>query len=157
MHDFHHAPLRDVDAPTLYRLLWLRVSVFVVEQAAAYPELDGRDLEPTTELFWVTAPDDEVLATLRLLDDGDAMRIGRVATSPSARGAGVAAELMRRAIALSTRRQPNHAIRLDAQTHVAPWYARFGFAVAGPAFEEDGIPHVPMTREPLAVTGPADA
>ena len=41
----------------LYALLKLRVDVFVVEQHCAYPELDGRDLEPGTVHLWV-GPDD---------------------------------------------------------------------------------------------------
>jgi len=35
---------KDLDARALYELLKLRVEVFVIEQAIAYPELDGRDL-----------------------------------------------------------------------------------------------------------------
>ena len=149
MPELHHSRLREIDAETLYRMLWLRVTVFVVEQAAAYAELDGRDLEAETELFGVS--DDVsggVLATLRLLDDGDAARIGRVATATSARGAGLAADLMRRAIARSTEKWPERPIHLDAQAHLAAWYERFGFGVSGPGFEEDEIPHVPMTRVP---------
>ena len=38
----------ELDAPTLHDILRLRVDVFVVEQACAYPELDGRDVEPAT-------------------------------------------------------------------------------------------------------------
>lgn len=144
---FHRAALRDVPAETLYRLMWLRVAVFVVEQEAAYPELDGRDLEPDTELLWA-ADDGDVLATLRLLRDADGQaRIGRVATAASARGAGLAAELMRRAVARADERWPGTVIVLDAQEHLAPWYARFGFAVSGAQFSEDGIPHVPMRRD----------
>jgi len=149
MSGIHHAQLREIDAETLYRILWLRVAVFVVEQAAAYAELDGRDLEPGTEHFWATDEESgDVLATLRLLDDGDAARIGRVATAKSARGAGLAAELMRQAIARSMEKWPSRQIRLDAQAHLATWYGQFGFEVTGPQFEEDGIPHVPMTRTP---------
>jgi ElaA protein len=37
---------------------------------------------------------------------------------------------------------------LDAQAHLAAWYARWGFAVNGPEFLDDGIPHVPMSRTP---------
>ena len=36
---------------------------------------------------------------------------------------------------------------LDAQTYLRAWYERFGFAVSGPEFVEDGIPHQPMRRE----------
>ncbi|HZN79124.1 MAG TPA: GNAT family N-acetyltransferase, partial [Mycobacterium sp.] len=44
---------KDLDAATLYELLKLRVEVFVVEQACAYPELDGRDLSADTRHFWL--------------------------------------------------------------------------------------------------------
>lgn len=145
-----HAPLREIAAETLYRILWLRVSVFVVEQQAAYPELDGRDLEADTELFWAEEGG-EVLSTLRLLRDATgegvaAARIGRVATAESARGRGLSAELMRAAVQRAGERWPGAAIDLDAQKHLADWYGRFGFAISGPEFAEDGIPHVPMRR-----------
>jgi predicted GNAT family N-acyltransferase len=35
---------------------------------------------------------------------------------------------------------------LNAQTHAAPFYARFGFAAVGAEFMEAGIPHVEMAR-----------
>ena len=35
---------------------------------------------------------------------------------------------------------------LHAQSHLAGWYGRFGFAVSGPEFLEDDIPHLPMLR-----------
>jgi len=140
------ARLADVPPATLYRILWLRVSVFVVEQRAAYPELDGRDLEPGTELFWIEE-DAQVVATLRLLRDaGGAARIGRVATAAHARGRGLSAELMRAAVARADERWPGAPIDLDAQKHLAGWYGRFGFEVSGAEFAEDGIPHVPMRR-----------
>lgn len=140
------ARLTDVPAETLYRLLWLRVSVFVVEQAAAYPELDGRDLEPDTELFWIE-DDGRVLATLRLLRDASGnARIGRVVTAAEARGRGLSAQLMRAAVERAGERWPGAAIDLDAQKHLADWYGRFGFAISGPEFSEDDIPHVPMRR-----------
>lgn len=141
MPTFHSAPLAEVPSPTLYDILRLRVDVFVVEQECAYPELDGRDAEPTTRLMWAEE-DGAVLATVRLLHDADDRRIGRVATAASARGRGLAAELMRRALAECEGR----TVRLDAQAHLAGWYAAFGFAADGPEFLEDGIPHVPMVR-----------
>ncbi len=140
------ARLSAVPAETLYGILWLRVSVFVVEQRAAYPELDGRDLEPGAELFWIEE-DGRVVATLRLLRDaGEAARIGRVATAAHARGRGLSAELMRAAVARAGELWPGAPIDLDAQKHLADWYGRFGFEVSGPEFTEDDIPHVPMRR-----------
>lgn len=147
----HHAPVAACDPTLLYRLLWLRVQVFVVEQGAAYDELDGRDIEPGAELMWAADDDGLPLATLRILHetapDGTAvMRIGRVATGEVARGRGVASDLMRAAVERCEELAPGAPILLGAQAHLAAWYARFGFAVSGEPYAEDDIPHLPMAR-----------
>jgi ElaA protein len=135
------AAFDELDSRTAYALWQLRESVFVVEQACAYAELDGRDLDDGTRHVWVT-DDGRPVAYLRLLDDGDAMRIGRVLVAVSHRGTGLAEVLMRRALELVGGRPS----RLDAQSSLADWYARFGYVVTGPEFLDDGIPHVPMRR-----------
>ena len=137
----HSSSVAEIDPVVLYEILRLRVDVFVVEQECPYPELDGRDLEPTARLLWSTDDDARILATLRVLHDGDDRRIGRVATASSARGRGLAADLMRSAVVECDGR----LVRLDAQAHLSGWYARFGFVVDGDEFLEDGIPHLPMT------------
>jgi len=136
----------ELDTATLYALLRLRVEVFVVEQACPYPELDGRDLDPSTVHLWLT-PDDAptgVLAYLRLLTEGPQYRIGRLCTARSVRGAGLAGVLMRAAL---DEVGPAVCV-LDAQSHLAGFYASFGFEVAGEEFVWDGVPHVPMRRAP---------
>jgi len=144
---FHHADIRAIDPLTLYAILRLRVEVFVVEQSCPYPELDGRDVEPGAELLWA-ADGPDLLATLRVLHDADgALRVGRVATVPAARSRGVASRLMREALARCAELDPSAPVVLDAQAHLARWYARFGFDVTGAEFDEDGIPHVPMRRQ----------
>ena len=136
------AALAELDAETLYRILQLRTDVFVVEQECAYPELDGRDLEPSARQVWIEQ-DGTVVATLRLLRDEDGRaRIGRVATAASARGAGHAAVLMARALELAS----DVEVVLEAQSYLEQWYARFGFERSGVEYVEDGIPHVPMRR-----------
>jgi ElaA protein len=139
----HAAPVGEIDPVTLYRLLALRVDVFVVEQNCPYRELDGRDLETDAVQLWAQAPDGEPIATLRLLRDPDgSARIGRVATAAAARSAGLAARLMERALDLARGRP----VVLDAQVQLEGWYARFGFTRAGPNFDEDGIAHLPMRQ-----------
>jgi ElaA protein len=142
--EVHDATLPDLDPVTLYAILALRSSVFVVEQQCVYLDPDGRDLEPSTRQLWITR-NSQVLATLRLLVEPDAtVRIGRVATRADARGVGLADRLVRRALELAG---PHEAV-LDAQTYLFDWYARFGFVRAGADFLDDGIPHVPMRRAP---------
>lgn len=131
----------DLDARTSYELWRLRQQVFVVEQASPYPDLDGRDLEPTTR--HVLLEDGATLiGCLRLLDDGDAWRIGRVVVAAGARGRGLARLLMDEAMRLVGDR----AARLDAQVALAGFYRSYGFEEAGPEFVEDGVAHLPMER-----------
>ncbi|MFC9979830.1 GNAT family N-acetyltransferase [Gordonia sp. NPDC127522] len=156
----HRALADDMDAATLYRVLRLRVEVFVVEQACPYPELDGRDLEPTTRQFWITDGGDRtdegdgdgsdpgaVLATLRLLeepeaDGGQVFRIGRVCTERNHRGHGLVATLMTAALDEVGERP----CRIEAQTYLTEMYGKFGFVRDGDDYLEDGIPHVSMLR-----------
>jgi ElaA protein len=126
----------------LYELLRLRSAVFVVEQECPYPDMDGRDVEPTTRHVWLPDPDRPVASYLRVLDDGSQRRIGRVVTDPAARSRGLAARLVEHALATT----PGPWV-VEAQAHLADWYARFGFVVTGPEYVEDGIAHVPMRRE----------
>ncbi len=138
------ATFTQLDAATLYALLRLRETVFVVEQRCPYQDLDGRDTEPETRHLWLTGDDSgPPRAYLRIVaDTGGVPRIGRVCVAAPARGAGLASELMRHALHLIG---PGSTV-LDAQAHLTRFYGGFGFAPSGPEFVEDGIPHVPMVR-----------
>lgn len=135
------AAFADLDTTTLYALLKLRVDVFVVEQKCPYPEIDGRDTEPGTRHVWL-ARGDEMLAYLRILDDGGTERIGRVVTAGSARKGGYGSRLLAHALTVIG----NRPAVLDAQAHLTAFYGRFGFVATGPEYLEDDIPHVPMKR-----------
>jgi ElaA protein len=137
------ASFDELDARTAYELWRLRESVFVVEQECAYQELDGRDLEPGTRHVWASVDGGTPVGYLRVLDDGPHARIGRVLVAAEHRGAGLAATLMAAALELVGSR----ASVLDAQSHLAGWYTRFGYRPDGEEFVEDGIPHVPMRRD----------
>jgi ElaA protein len=135
------ASFRDLDTTTLYAILKLRGDVFVVEQKCFYADLDGRDTEPGTRHVWLSRGD-EILAYLRILDDGDVERIGRVVTAPAARGAGLAQRLVAEALTVIG----NRPSVLDAQAYLVDFYTRFGYQQSAPEYLEDGIPHVPMFR-----------
>ena len=126
---------------TAYGLWRLRQQVFVVEQQSPYPDLDGRDLEDATRHV-LLLDGDELIGCLRVLDDGEWARIGRVVVAPAARGRGLASLLMEHAMATCGDRE----VRLDAQTGLTRFYEGWGFEVTGPEFDEDGVMHVPMRR-----------
>jgi ElaA protein len=146
MHPEPHDELRvssfpDLDASTLYAILKLRSDVFVVEQKCVYADPDGRDDEPGTRHIWLSRGD-QIVAYLRILDDGDVERIGRVVTAPSARGAGLAGRLVREALTVIG----NRPSVMEAQAQLVRFYTKFGYEQTGPEYLEDGIPHVPMFR-----------
>jgi ElaA protein len=140
----HREWAADLTPDRLYALLRLRTAVFVVEQECPYQELDGRDLEPTTRHFWIASGKDQnvPLAYLRLLEDADGFRIGRVCTDRTARGTGLSRRLMEAVLA----EIGDRAAVLEAQVQVADLYTAFGFRPEGEPYLEDGIQHVTMRR-----------
>jgi ElaA protein len=133
----------EITVAQLYPLLKLRVDVFVVEQQSPYPELDGRDLLPSTMHMW-WQPGEEPDGYLRLLRDPDgARRIGRVCTTKKTRGTGLGALLMKAAM----EQIGDEPAVLEAQTYAEKFYGRFGFVATGaPPYLEDGIEHITMRR-----------
>ena len=135
------ASFQELEPRTAYLLWQLRESVFVVEQACPYLELDGRDLEPGTRHLWVEE-DGRPVAYLRVLEEPGEARVGRVLVAPEQRGRGLAEALLGAAHAHIGDRPSV----LDAQAYLASWYSRLGYVAVGPEFLEDGIPHLPMRR-----------
>ena len=141
MADVRVATFAELDPGVAYELWALRSAVFVVEQDCAYQDLDGRDPEPGTRHVWIE-DDGTPIAYLRMLDNGDHQRIGRVVVAGSHRGRGLADRLMAAALELVG----DAPSRLEAQSHLERWYERFGYARSGDDYVEDGIPHTPMAR-----------
>ena len=138
----HRATGPEITAGDLYGLLCLRSEVFVVEQACAYLDLDGRDLEPGTTHLWLASGQGDIASTGRLLTEpAGGHRIGRVVTAPAHRGRHLTGRLIEDALALTA-----GPVVLAAQSHLVHVYARHGFAPHGAEFLEDGILHTPMRR-----------
>ncbi len=130
-----------ISATDLYGLLRLRAQVFVAEQRCPYVDPDGLDLLDTTTHLWFDQAG-RPSACLRILDHGPVAQIGRVCTEVSQRGQGLAEQLLTAA----HERIGLRGSQLDAQAHLAQWYQRFGYQAQGEPFDEDGIPHLRMTR-----------
>ena len=85
-----------------------------------------------------------MLGCLRLLQEADGVfRIGRVCTARSVRGRGLGRQLMEAALA----EVGGDPCVLDAQAHLTGLYAAYGFAPSGPAYDWDGVTHLPMRRD----------
>jgi predicted GNAT family N-acyltransferase len=117
----------------------IRVAVFVEEQGVPI-ELEWDERDAISDHALAIDPAGRPLATGRLLPDG---HIGRMAVLREARGRGIGGAVLR-ALMTRARTRGMATLRLNAQTHAAAFYARHGFRIIGPEFEEAGIPHVVM-------------
>ena len=122
---------RELTTEELYRILRLRVAVFVVEQNCPYMEID--DLDQAAIHVWLE-DEDGIEAYLRVLDRGaesEYCAIGRVLAA----GIWAAQELF-----------DADAIYLEAQTYARGLYEKQGFRQISEEFLLDGIPHIKMLR-----------
>ena len=127
----------------------VRERVFVEEQGVPR-ELEWDDWDARSEHAVAVDEEGGAIGTGRLLPDG---HIGRMAVLARWRGRGVGSALLDALLERAkARRMPS--VRLNAQTHAAGFYRRFGFAADGAEFVEAGIPHVEMT---LTLAPPPEA
>ncbi|MGB3946761.1 MAG: GNAT family N-acetyltransferase [Bacteroidia bacterium] len=132
----------------LYHAFQLRLEVFSVEQNVAYQDADGKDLK----CFHVLGYDheNELIAYARVLPAGVAyneVSIGRVVTSPKARGTGAGRALFKTAMEFVSKTYGNVPIRISAQSYLIKFYSSFGFKPYGEEYLEDSLPHTGMLRE----------
>jgi ElaA protein len=135
----------------LYDVLALRQEVFVVEQRSIYQDVDGLD-RASEHLLGVDEADGRpfLAAYLRVLPPDvkypGASSLGRVVTSPKARGQGLGRELTGMGITRLQERFPGTDIRISAQHYLLRFYEGLGFRAEGDVYDEDGIPHIEMVR-----------
>ena len=123
--------------------LALRHDVFVAEQGVPLAdELDGRDDDA---LHLVAVQGGRVVATCRLVSEGDGVKLGRLAVVADERGRGIASRLLAeaeaQALAGGARR-----IALDAQTGALALYERAGYSARGERFMDAGLEHLRMEK-----------
>lgn len=157
-------PFERLNVHSLYAILQLRAEVFVVEQACVFQDMDGADAAcyhllgtDATALSGLTegvesadpVPPRPLLAYARLVPAGlkyAEASIGRVVTSPAARGRALGHALMAQACRQLVGLWGPQPIRIGAQAHLQAFYGQHGFVTDSPPYMEDGIPHVEMLR-----------
>jgi ElaA protein len=142
----------DLSVRELQHIYAARQRVFAIEQQCIYLDVDGCD-ESAWHLAAWSPSQREPLAYARVLDPGvkyEEASIGRVITIGAGRGIGLGRELVARAIAAAEEVWPRCAIRISAQSRLERFYADFGFVAVGEPYDEDGIDHTEMLRDPRA-------
>lgn len=147
-----HKAFSELSLTELYDLMALRQEVFVVEQDCPYQDADGKDQSS----YHVMAHNasNELVAYARIVKPGISYEtyssIGRVVSSPSARGQGAGKQLMEYAIAQTKQLFPLHNIKISAQSYILEFYKNLGFVAIGDEYLEDDIPHKAMILDTSA-------
>jgi len=128
----------------LYAILRLRSEVFVVEQNCVFLDMDNKDLHCHHLMGW---EGDQLLGYSRVLSAGisyEESSIGRIVTSPAARGRGIGRDLLVQSINTLYSLHGKRDIRIGAQYYLKSFYESFGFVQKGDIYLEDGIEHIEM-------------
>lgn len=141
-----------LSAAELYDLLRLRSEVFVVEQNCVFLDMDDKDQYCYHLLGY---KGDLLAAYTRIVPKGvsypEYYSIGRVVTSPQVRGEGLGKMLMEESIRHLFLLYGGVHIKIGAQLYLKKFYESLGFEQCGDVYDEDGIDHIPMLREPFTV------
>ena len=132
----------------LYAILQLRNEVFVVEQNCVFQDADNKDQDSFHLMGW---ENEKLIAYTRIIPPGVAYEefpsIGRVVTSPDARGNGIGKILMEGSLDAIKKLFGDTSIKLGAQLYLKNFYEAFGFRQTSDTYLEDGIEHVEMMLE----------
>lgn len=134
----------ELGVDNLYDALALRCRVFVLEQGP-YLDPDGID----RHAWHLLGRDGQgtLHAYLRIVDPGVKFTepsMGRVVTSPEARGSGLGRALVSEGVARCAAAWPGQGMRISAQAHLERFYGEWGFQRVGVPYLEDEIPHLEM-------------
>lgn len=144
--DFQWKRLDDLSTREMYTIIQAREAVFVVEQACAYQEVDGLDLD---SWHLSVLKDGELAAYARVVEPGlkyEEPSIGRVLTLAKFRSLKIGYALVAEAIRFTEAHYPGAGIRIGAQAHLQKFYGSLGFEPVGEIYDEDGIAHIDMVK-----------
>ena len=136
----------DLSLHELYAILQLRNEVFVIEQNCVYPDLDNKDQPAYHLMGW---KNDILIAYTRIIPPGVSCpepSIGRVATSPSARGEGIGRQIMEKSIEHIYKIYGTTPVKISAQLYLKKFYTDLGFSPTSDVYLEDGLDHIEMVK-----------
>jgi len=139
-------PFYELKLDELYAILALRQEVFIVEQNCPFLDADSKD-QIALHLM-INDEAGSLVAYTRLFNKDvyyeGYTSIGRVVTSPKARGGGVGRVLMEKSIEKVLNDFQKAPIKIGAQKYLEKFYQSLGFRLTGNDYIEDGIPHTYM-------------
>jgi len=143
---WHFKRFDELTPTELYKIIQLRIHVFVVEQNCPYEDCDDKDFK--SKHLWCES-DNQVVAYCRILPANisySEISIGRVVTHPKFRDKKLGHELMRHSLQIISNHFNTNEVRISAQAHLKNFYEKHGFNQVSEEYLEDNIPHIEMLR-----------
>lgn len=144
-------PFEELSTDELYRIMWLRQEVFIVEQNCVFSDLDFKD-----QKAWhcmAKKSDGQIVAYTRLFDENDYyegfLSIGRVVAAPAVRKEGYGRIIFGYSVNKIQELFGNKPIKIGAQAYLERFYESFGFKSIDQDYIEDGIEHKLMVSEAI--------
>lgn len=143
--------LHELEPLQMQAMFALRQAVFIVEQDCPYLDIDGKDEQAHHLLGWA---DGQLVATLRVFESYKEYQnyasIGRICTHQSVRKLGLGKEIVNKAIAFINKKDSNKPIQIGAQFYLKGFYQALGFEKISDIYDEDGIEHILMLKNPIS-------
>ena len=142
----------ELGADTLYEILKIRQTVFILEQNCQYQDADNLDRAAWHLIVWerdARSGEKEIAGYLRVVFPGrkyEEPAIGRVLTAASHRGKGLGKQIMAAAMERIDQVYGKTPVRISAQKHLEDFYRGFGFNTVSAPYDDAGIPHIEMLR-----------
>ncbi|HEY5406997.1 MAG TPA: GNAT family N-acetyltransferase [Ginsengibacter sp.] len=137
----------ELTAEDLYKIIQLRIEVFAVEQNVVYQDCDNKDFN---SYHFTGIRNDNLLAYSRIIPPRiaypNAGSIGRVVTSPLARGQSLGKQLFEKSLEQLYTLFGNIPVIISAQVYLVKFYENFSFTSKGSIYIEDSIPHITMIK-----------
>ncbi len=128
----------------LYKIMQLRMKVFVVEQQCTFLDADDNDQKAWHLCAW---SENNLVAYTRLFAPGiiyTEAAIGRVVNAAEVRGTGIGKALMERSVLAVYQLFGRTPIRIGAQLYLKKFYESLGFLEDSDIYLEDKIEHIKM-------------
>ena len=122
----------------------LRYDTFVIERGVPQElEFDGKDSEFLHFTLW---EEDEVVACLRVNENGNLLHMGRFAVKKELRKNGYGRILMEK-LCEYAKEKGYSGVELSAVETAVGFYKKQGFETIGDYYLETGVPHIYMKKE----------